>query len=413
MSAHAKFCSVAKSKERNVNVCFQLPVSCVCNHCKHGPAGHCQSDFARTKTSRAFRIMTWWRAPHPITGQGMSLTRCHTLMLHTMPNLSMPKLMCVSGGKLSRFCASPRNHDTLSSNICQFSTLRQCEHAAWGNGMWPLFHCANCWIASPLQPLDRLRYIWSYTSIYVIINPYSLSSLWRRFSSQEDLQRHFRDWNLWHLWIKAFPAADHAIRGSRPCRKQKMLENWKTFFFCKIGKCWISGCHHVNSVNSLRFQWFQWFRDGRSGCLVEARWRRLVMDGVRRRPKTQWVLKISGWWIYAAVPFPKCRQWSSMNWESPLASLDFGDRLLTPVFWRLWWNVKSKWRFCSLRHRNRWCGFPCSQPCQTRCAKCSGTWQHVDSRLTACNSVCLVPGFKDSRSTFICRNASKCSHRKF
>ena len=230
MSAHAKFCSVAKSKERNVNVCFQLPVSCVCNHCKHGPAGHCQSDFARTKTSRAFRIMTWWRAPHPITGQGMSLTRCHTLMLHTMPNLSMPKLMCVSGGKLSRFCASPRNHDTLSSNICQFSTLRQCEHAAWGNGMWPLFHCANCWIASPLQPLDRLRYIWSYTSIYVIINPYSLSSLWRRFSSQEDLQRHFRDWNLWHLWIKAFPAADHAIRGSRPCRKQKMLENWKTCF---------------------------------------------------------------------------------------------------------------------------------------------------------------------------------------
>ena len=234
MSAHAKFRSVAKSKERNVNVCFQLPVSCVCNHCKHGPAGHCQSDFARTKTSRAFRIMTWWRAPHPITGQGMSLTRCHTLMLHTMPNLSMPKLMCVSGGKLSRFCASPRNHDTLSSNICQFSTLRQCEHAAWGNGMWPLFHCANCWIASPLQPLDHLRYIWSYTSIYVIINPYSLSSLWRRFSSQEDLQRHFRDWNLWHLWIKAFPAADHAIRGSRPCRKQKMLENWKTFFFSKL-----------------------------------------------------------------------------------------------------------------------------------------------------------------------------------
>ena len=81
-------------------------------------------------------------------------------------------------------------------------------------------------------------------------------------------------------------------------------------------------------MSSCQFQWFQWFRHGHSGCLVEAQWRRLVMDGVRRRPKTQWVLKISSWWIYAAVPFPKCRQWSSMNWESPLASLYFGD------FWR-------------------------------------------------------------------------------
>ena len=204
------------------------PVSCVCNHCKHGPAGHCQSDFARTKTSRAFRIMTWWRAPHPITGQGMSLTRCHTLMLHTMPNLSMPKLMCVSGGKIEQvLCFTTEPWYIILQYLSVFDPKDNCEHAAWGNGMWPLFHCANCWIASPLQPLDHLRYIWSYTSIYVIINPYSLSSLWRRFSSQEDLQRHFRDWKLWHLWIKAFPAADHAIRGSRPCRKQKMLENWK------------------------------------------------------------------------------------------------------------------------------------------------------------------------------------------